>query len=72
MAVPRAFVLLMQKLNFSIYYSITFLSVKNDALRRRGPQFLVFSKTVAIRARWHIAAYPDSDRCCASWNFWIV
>ena len=41
MAVPRAFVLLMQKLNFSIYYSITFLSVKNDALRRRGPQFLV-------------------------------
>ena len=58
----------MQKLNFSIYYSITFLSVKNDALRRRGPQFLVFSKTVAIRARWHIAAYLESDGCCASRN----
>ena len=68
MVVPRAFVLLMQKLNFYVYYSITFLSVKNDALRRRGPQFLVFSKTVAIRARWHIAAYLESDGCCASRN----
>ena len=67
MAVPRAFVLLMQKLNFYIYYSITFLSVKNGALRRRGPQFLVFSKTVAIRTLWRIAAYLESDGCCASW-----
>ena len=34
-------------------------------------QFVVFSKTIAIRTRWRIAAYLESDGCCASWNSWF-